>query len=405
MSQHIGERLRRARESRSLSLENISQEIFIKVHYLEALEAGDFDALPSQAQARGFLRIYASYLELDPDESVAASEEGRMAPEESVPVPQTPPVITASAPETAETIFAEVGQTLKTHRELLGFSLEDVEQNTHLRVHYLKALEDGRVADLPSPVQGRGMLSNYAKFLGMDADSVLLRFADGLQADLAVRQSSRPRSTSPSPVSTPSIFRRLISGDLLFGGVLILALVAFVIWGAIRISTVQSDVDPQPTAPPIAEILLPSPVPTEPQPTPTATANGPALLQPEVEEVAAQPTEGPPEQGDVPVQIYIVVRQRAWMRVLVDGGEAFSGRVIPGGAYTFSGDEQVEILTGNGAGLVVYYNQQNLGPLGFYGEVVNQIYTLEGILEPTPTQTLTPTATPLVTPTPTEPTT
>jgi hypothetical protein len=102
----------------------------------------------------------------------------------------------------------------------------------------------------------------------------------------------------------------------------------------------------------------------------------------------------------VPVQIYIVVRQRAWLQVIVDGETAFSGRVIPGGAYTFSGDEQVEILTGNGAGLVVYYNQQDLGPLGFYGEVVNQIYSVEGILAPTPTQTSTPTATPPVTPTP-----
>ncbi len=115
-----------------------------------------------------------------------------------------------------------------------------------------------------------------------------------------------------------------------------------------------------------------------------------------------QPTEGPPDLGDVPVQVYIVVRQRAWMRVLVDGQEEFSGRVIPGGAYTFSGDEQVEILTGNGAGLLVYFNQQNLGPLGFYGEVVNQIYSLDGILAPTPTQTSTPTATPPASPTPAE---
>ena len=71
MSQPIGERLRQTREEKSLSLDNISQEIFIRVHYLEALEAGDFDALPSQAQARGFLKIYAAYLELDPDEALA----------------------------------------------------------------------------------------------------------------------------------------------------------------------------------------------------------------------------------------------------------------------------------------------------------------------------------------------
>ncbi len=127
MDQHIGERLRRARESKSLSLDNISQEIFIKVHYLEALEAGDFDALPSQAQARGFLRIYASYLELDPDEAVVETDMADIPSEEPVdPLPQ-PALIATSAPEeTAEAIFAEVGQELRTQRELLGFSLDDI---------------------------------------------------------------------------------------------------------------------------------------------------------------------------------------------------------------------------------------------------------------------------------------
>ena len=38
---------------------------------------------------------------------------------------------------------------------------------------------------LPSPVQGRGMLKNYADFLGLESDTLLLTFADGLQTGLA----------------------------------------------------------------------------------------------------------------------------------------------------------------------------------------------------------------------------
>jgi hypothetical protein len=93
------------------------------------------------------------------------------------------------------------------------------------------------------------------------------------------------------------------------------------------------------------------------------------------------------------VQIYITVRQRAWLRVIVDGKVEFEGRVAPGSAYQFTGDEKVEILTGNGAGIQVFYNQFDLGPLGLFGEVVHQVYTLEGIQTPTPTITLTPTET------------
>ena len=36
--------------------------------------------------------------------------------------------------------------------------------------------------ELPSTVQTRGMLSNYATFLDLDVDALLLRFADALQA-------------------------------------------------------------------------------------------------------------------------------------------------------------------------------------------------------------------------------
>ena len=92
--------------------------------------------------------------------------------------------------------------------------------------------------------------------------------------------------------------------------------------------------------------------------------------------------------------------QRAWMRVLVDGEVEYEGRVLKGGAYTFSGDEMIELLTGNGAALQVFFNQRDLGRPGIYGAVVHQIFTPEGITQPTPTITPTSTPGPVETPTP-----
>lgn len=100
------------------------------------------------------------------------------------------------------------------------------------------------------------------------------------------------------------------------------------------------------------------------------------------------------------VQVYVTVSQRAWMRAIVDGEVVFEGRVIPGNAYPYEGSESVEILTGNGAGLQIFFNQQDLGPMGQFGEVVDRIYTIGGVLTPTPTITSTPTETPRTTPTP-----
>ncbi len=65
MSDTIGARLRQARELRKLTLQQASETTKVRIHYLEALESDDYSAIPSAAQARGFLRIYADFLALD----------------------------------------------------------------------------------------------------------------------------------------------------------------------------------------------------------------------------------------------------------------------------------------------------------------------------------------------------
>ncbi len=64
----FGGRLQNAREERELSLEQVAEATRIPINYLEALESGSFDVFTSDLHARGFLRNYASFLDLDPDE-------------------------------------------------------------------------------------------------------------------------------------------------------------------------------------------------------------------------------------------------------------------------------------------------------------------------------------------------
>ena len=56
MSLPIGEKLRQERLARKLSLEQVAQQTRIRLRYLEALEKGELDSLPSLTQARGFIR-------------------------------------------------------------------------------------------------------------------------------------------------------------------------------------------------------------------------------------------------------------------------------------------------------------------------------------------------------------
>lgn len=415
MSAAVGKRLQQARQEQGLSLEQVAADTHIRLHYLQAMEAGQFDLIPSRVQARGFLRYYANHLKIDVEPLFAALEGDAvlslMVVDEREDLPADEAASDTSLPK-KENNFAltSVGETLKTQRETLGLSLEDVERHTHLRIHYLQALERGDMEALPSTVQGSGMLKNYAEFLSLDPEPMLLNFADELQEQLRKRRrpENRQQRVRKEPQQTPGLARRFFSRDILLGGLLVISLIVFAIWAGMQISIARSNQEVQPTPPSIADVLLPSATTTA-IPTPTATI--PSPIEEVVEaEAAAEPANeaGEPEAtqealdsafAESAVRVQIVIRQRAYMRVNVDGEEEFNGRVVPGAAYAFAGEQSVEILTGNGEALYVTYNDIELGLLGTFGEVRDIVLTIDGLQTPTPTISPTPTRTLRTTPT------
>ena len=64
--------LRDARVLAGLSLADVERDTRINRVYLEAIEEGRFQDIPAPVYARGFVRSYARYLGLDPEEAVAA---------------------------------------------------------------------------------------------------------------------------------------------------------------------------------------------------------------------------------------------------------------------------------------------------------------------------------------------
>ena len=76
----LGTRLRVAREARGLTLAQAEQATRIRAKFLEALEHDDFSTATSETQARGFLRNYATFLQLDPAELLADYEAAQRKP-------------------------------------------------------------------------------------------------------------------------------------------------------------------------------------------------------------------------------------------------------------------------------------------------------------------------------------
>jgi transcriptional regulator with XRE-family HTH domain len=61
----IGERLRRAREARGMSLDDVAGQTRIPMRHLQHIENEDWDALPAPTYAIGFARNYANAVGLD----------------------------------------------------------------------------------------------------------------------------------------------------------------------------------------------------------------------------------------------------------------------------------------------------------------------------------------------------
>ena len=66
----IGNSLRKVRQERNLTLEEISRITKISKRYLMAIENDNFDQLPAPTFARGFIRAYANFVGIDSEEIV-----------------------------------------------------------------------------------------------------------------------------------------------------------------------------------------------------------------------------------------------------------------------------------------------------------------------------------------------
>jgi len=65
-----GKLLKASRESRNLTLKEVSESTRIREHLLKAIEEDRYEILKYPAYLKGFLKTYAKYLSLNPDDIV-----------------------------------------------------------------------------------------------------------------------------------------------------------------------------------------------------------------------------------------------------------------------------------------------------------------------------------------------
>ncbi len=293
----------------------------------------------------------------------------------------------------------ELGRRLRERRETLGLTLEEVERATRIRVPRLEALERGEFEAMPSEVQARGFLRNYADFLNLDAEDVLRQYDQARNAGAGGRNQRRTPSRMGPAIDRPSAKARRPIGELLLSAVVTAGVAAVLIWGGWRglaLLNASGTATPEKEGPAAEGQGVES--------SSEQTTVAPASLQP------GWPAPGLPTATPTPTRILpvldtvsleILAERGAWVRVAVDGELAFEGRLRPGERLSFEGEEKVEVLTGNGGGLRVFFHGQDQGLMGDVGQVVQRLWSPRGMQTATPTPTMTPTETPDITETPT----
>jgi len=71
-----------------------------------------------------------------------------------------------------------LGKYLKTERERRNLSLEEAAKSTKIRIQFLRAIEEDRYELLLPSVYVKGFLTQYARYLGLNPNEVILRYQE-----------------------------------------------------------------------------------------------------------------------------------------------------------------------------------------------------------------------------------
>jgi cytoskeletal protein RodZ len=264
---------------------------------------------------------------------------------------------------------AGLGLWLRRARENKGLTLAEAEEALRIRARYLHALEVGDYAALPGPIQIRGFIRNYARFLGLPVEEALARYqaeADGRPLQPRVRAvqetAERQRLERPTIFAPPPDEREENEnqGDLssslltiLVGALIFFAVITVGAFIYLQITEGESSPSPTPTPTLIQATLETTPVPED---------NAPVF--------------SPAVDGTVTVRLE--PEQHAWVRVTADEEVVFQGVAEVGQTINATASERCVVETGNGGAFRLYLNGQDFGMLGEQGEVVQRAWSPTG---------------------------
>jgi cytoskeleton protein RodZ len=271
-----------------------------------------------------------------------------------------------------------LGEEFRSAREARSLSLSDVAERLHIRSVYLAAIEDEDWHVIGAPVYVRGFMRTYARFLGLDPEAAVARFA-------AIVPAGAPAAPTPRQAAAANPAEKRAAGERnspslaavlsIVAAVLVVLFVGYEFYQFRSGSPATAPVADASAAPGAADVAA-----APPAAAPAAGSDTPGPGTGADETLAAipplsSPSPAAPKAGKRGLTLNVT--ETSWLRVSVDGTVVLEGTLPRGVAKTFTG-KVADVRVGNAGGVRIAVNGHTLGPLGASGDVVERRFVLSG---------------------------
>jgi cytoskeletal protein RodZ len=393
----FGEKLRKQREHRGITLEAVANTTKISTRMLKALEDEHFDQLPGGVFNKGFVRAYARQIGLNEEEAVndylAALAESQVQSQPIVPnfrhtAAGPAPESAASKPAARSKSSKDLTRDRRTHfdRRIEARRTEDrLQEARDMNPHSIRGnqseiednhnghrREDTKISAPESHLAAHSydedeIPASPPSFLNLSAPS-----HPGDPEPLHFEPPSPPRHAQPTHWQTLAIPLFLLCA--------VIALWAF--YRRNHAAREQVPTPPQPATSSAVQATAASAEPPKPSATSATTTPPPQSPQPAPAEPVSDVTKvvsprAEPSKPKPPAEFTLVIRasETSWVAITADGQPVAQETLIAPANTSVRATHEIIVKTGNAAGVSFMLNGKDIPASGNQGEV--QTYTFD----------------------------
>ncbi len=229
------------------------------------------------------------------------------------------------------------GEILKKRREDLGQDIQKIADLLKIRADYLMAIEDDVFSKLPAPVYTNGYIRCYARYLGIDADSIVEHYTKNL---------AEPQTSTILPVAS---FRKKSPGIVYALPFLVCVAGVLFYFSYLREGqgerTVVTAVKPETVAAPRA-----------------------------IPEVHTKVSDEPARPAMDKHSLGISAAETTWMSIKLGDSRAEEMLLRPGETRDWSFSGRAFLKVGNAGGIRINLDGSDLGRPGDHGQVITMTF-------------------------------